>query len=424
MTPQRKRTLSCGLLALLLTLCLLAGCGGETQPPEEEPPKETGESLPPETETPQKEEMPAEAPEPAEALPPEEEMPPSGPEPGALAQLLDTMSLREKLCQLIVAYPHSLTGHYPVTEADAALTAGLAEWPVAGLFFDGSNVKDREQVKALLAAAQEAAPLPLLLTCDEEGGRVSRLSGVGVVKLGAMFGYRDEGSETAWENARSIAEGMAELGFNLDLAPVADVWSNSANRVIGDRAYSDDFAAAAELVAAAVEGFHAGGVACTLKHFPGHGDTEGDTHTGAVSVQKDLEQLRTGELLPFSAGIEAGADMVMLGHLTVTALDEVPAPLSHAVVTKLLRQELGFDGVVMTDALTMSALADHYPEREAVVRIVQAGADLLLCPADLPAAVEALESAVQDGTLTEARIDESVLRVLRLKDTLGLLTAP
>ena len=204
---------------------------------------------------------------------------------------------------------------------------------------------------------------------------------------------------------------------------MADVWSNPNNTVIRTRAYSDDFSEAAELVAAAVEGFHAGGVACALKHFPGHGNTVTDSHYGKVYVTKTLEELREGELLPFVAGIGAGADMVMLGHITVTALDEVPAPFSHAVVTELLRDELGFTGVVITDAMQMQALGD-YGSGEAAVLALQAGVDMLLCPGDTAAALAGLRDAVESGLLSEARIDESVLRILAMKEARGILGDP
>ena len=144
------------------------------------------------------------------------------------------------------------------------------------------------------------------------------------------------------------------LGFNADLAPVADVWSNPDNTVIGDRAYSDDFAQAAELIPEAVRGFHSGGVATTLKHFPGHGDALADSHDGAVYVSKPLEQLRREELLPFRAGIASGSDMVMIGHLILTEIDAAqPAPFSYRIVTELLREELGVQGVGITDGLQM-----------------------------------------------------------------------
>ena len=230
--------------------------------------------------------------------------------------------------------------------------------------------------------------------------------------------YSDEGPEKAISTAEIIAGDLRAHGLNGDLAPVADVWSNPDNPVIRTRAYSDDFDQASELVAAAVEGFHAGGVLCTLKHFPGHGDTASDSHYGAAYVTKSREELQEGELKPFRAGIEAGADMVMIGHLTVPALDEAPAPFSYAIVTELLRQELGFTGVIITDALEMGALGD-YTSGETAVLAMQAGVDLLLCPGDPAAALQALRDAVAEGAIPQARIDESVLRILRMKLSLA-----
>ena len=224
----------------------------------------------------------------------------------------------------------------------------------------------------------------------------------------------------AFENARTIAADLVSCGFNTDLAPVADVWSNPENTVIGDRAYSDDFQQAAGLVAAAVEGFHDGGVATALKHFPGHGDTSADSHEGAVYVERTLEELRQAELVPFQAGIDAGTDLVMVGHLIVSDIDDQPAPFSYAIVTELLRQEMGFDGVVITDALQMKAMTDAYSSAEIALKAVKAGVDLLLCPEDLESAVDALTRAVEEGEITMARLYESVLRILTLKLERGL----
>jgi beta-N-acetylhexosaminidase len=337
-------------------------------------------------------------------------------------ELLAAMTLREKVCQLFVVYPAALTGGADSTQAGEATRQGLADYPVAGLLYDKSNLISQTQIQTLLADTQRCSAIPLLLTCDEEGGRVNRLmSTIGTTWVGPMLSYQDQGTATAAANAATIAADLLSCGFNMDLAPVADVWSNSANTVIGDRAYSDDFSQAAELVAAAVEGFHAGGAACTLKHFPGHGDTTADSHYGSVTVTKTLEQLRQEELLPFQAGIDAGADAVMIGHLILPELDEQPAPFSYRIVTELLREEMGFDGVVLTDGLQMQAMTDLYSSGEIAVRAIQAGVDLLLCPQDLEEAVNALLQAVEDGTLTQARIDESVLRVLRLKQANGIL---
>ena len=159
---------------------------------------------------------------------------------------------------------------------------------------------------------------------------------------------------------------------------------------------------------------------CCVKHFPGHGDTSTDTHEGAAVVDKSLDELRAGELLPFESGIEAGVDMIMVGHITVTAVDDEPATISKAVITDLLREELGWDGVVITDSLDMGALAS-YDNGEVCVKFLEAGGDILLGVPDIEAALTALETAVTDGRLTEQRIDESVQRVLELKIAHGII---
>lgn len=377
--------------------------GEETEPTSEPTPEPTSES----------------APEPTPELTPE-------PTPeSTLSQaelLLENMSTREKVYQLFMVFPSAVTGVSPVTKAGELTRQGLESYPVGGFLYDKTNMVSREQVTEMLTTVQTCSRIPLLLTCDEEGGRVNRLmSTVGTTYIDSMMSYRDQGPVKAAENAEIIAEDMVSCGFNADLAPVADVWSNPQNTVIGDRAYSDDFTQAASLVAAAVDGFHAGGVACTLKHFPGHGDTAADSHTGAAYVTKTLDELRSGELLPFQAGIDAGADMVMIGHLTVTDVEEVPALFSYQIVTRLLREEMGFDGVVITDSLQMKAVTEFYGSGQAAVLAVQAGVDVLLCPADLEEAADALLEAVETGVISEERLNESVLRILKLKEERGIL---
>ena len=337
-------------------------------------------------------------------------------------ELLAGMTLHEKVCQLFVVQPADLTGVYKVTAAGETTRQALERYPVAGLLYDASNLVTMEQTKTMLANVQTFTKIPLILTCDEEGGRVNRLMHtIGTTYIGPMLDYKDQGRQVAEDNAKTIASDLISCGFNMDLAPVADVWSNPNNTVIGDRAYSGDFQQAAELVSAAVNGFHQGGAACTLKHFPGHGDTSADSHYGSVYVYKTLDELRAAEFLPFQAGISAGADAVMMGHLIVPDIDDQPALMSHKIVTEILREELGFEGVVITDSLEMQAMTDHYGSGEIAVKAVQAGVDLLLSPQNLDQAVAALTQAVEEGTITQERLDESVLRVLRLKINRGII---
>lgn len=409
-----ENKLLCLFLCVLL-LFSLSACGGPAAPEQNDPPVQDDPpfvTVPERQPAPEPEPVPEPTPEPA---------PEPDPEPDPIAELMASMTLREKLLQLFIVTPEALTGEAAVTGGEE-LSAALAETPVAGLVLFRQNLVDREQVKKLLEDAQNASEIGLFIGVDEEGGVVNRLMGtLGTTRVNSMFYYKDMGPEKARENAQTIGTDISDCGFNLNFAPVADVWTNPDNTVIGRRAYSDDPSQASELVAAAVEGFHLAGVMCTLKHFPGHGDTRADSHTGEALVELSREEIYATQLPPFASGIAAGADMVMVGHLTVPALDGEIATVSEAVITELLRGELGFEGVVITDSLQMSAAAEKYPPGELAVRTIGAGADILLMPSDLPASLAALEDAVASGELTEERVDVSVRRILELKAKYGLI---
>ena len=342
------------------------------------------------------------------------------PTPDAAETLLAKMTLREKLCQLLVVQPQMLTGTKTVTAVDDALIEALKEYPVGGFLLAAPHMKTADQLSALTRDLSRAVP-GALLAVDEEGGRVGRLMySVGTTKLQSMYSYKDEGAKTAYKNAWILALDLKSFGFNTDFAPVADVWTVKGNIAIGDRAYSDDYDEAAELIASAVKGFHDGGALCCLKHFPGHGSTATDSHEEAAIVQKDLDTLKKEDLKPFVSGIKAGADMVMIGHITVPEIDDAPASMSRKITTDLLRKNLGFEGVIITDGLQMAA-AGSIPDGEKALRCLNAGADLLLEIADVQGTIETLEQAVKDGELKESRIDESVLRVLHMKLEYGIL---
>ena len=352
---------------------------------------------------------------------PEESEEPAEPA-GRAEEVLASMTEYEKVCQLFMVFPNQLTGVYSQTVAGESTRSGLEQYPVGGVILDQTNMASQAQVREMIANMQSYSQIPLLFTCDEEGGRVGRLmSTVGTTWVDSMLTYKDMGPETARQNALTIATDMRALGFNMDLAPVADVWSNPSNTVIGDRAYSDDFDQAASLIPSAVEGFQEGGVACTLKHFPGHGDTSADSHYGAVYVYKTLDEIRQNEFKPFIAGIDAGADCVMIGHLIVSDIEDTPALFSYTIVTELLREELGFSGVVMTDSLQMQAMTDYYSSGTIAVKALQAGCDLLLCPGSLSEAISAVQNALETGEISRERLDESVLRILKMKERYGVL---
>ena len=348
------------------------------------------------------------------------------PDPPAQTDSVDAyianMTLHEKVCQMIIATPASLTGERKPKSAGVLLQSALTVYPVGGLIFDGGNISSGDQLKKFLTDAQGYSQIPLFLTLDEEGGRVTRLQNtVGTTQIGPMYDYHELGTGVAYTNAMVIAADIKSYGFNMDLAPVADVWSNPENTVIGDRAYSTDYIEASELVSAAVQGFHSQGIPCCLKHFPGHGDSSEDSHYGAVYIYKPLADIKAEECLPFASGINAGADCVMMGHLIISELGDDPALFSKTLIRDILRGELGFKGIVMTDSLQMKAMTDYYGVSDIAVRSVDAGCDILLMPSDVPFTVKAIEDAVSAGVITESRIDESVRRIISLKVKYGIM---
>lgn len=293
----------------------------------------------------------------------------------------------------------------------------LDKKPVGGIVFLSDNMPSVEELRAMMAAINEADP-GLFLGLDEEGGQVARLAyALGVTTdFKPMYEYQRGGRIVAYQNARTIGTDIRSFGFNMDFAPVADVWNNKYNTVIGYRSYATDPVKAAELVAAAVEGFHSADVISVLKHFPGHGNTFEDSHYKTAYTKKSIEEMRKCEFLPFISGIEAGCQVVMLGHIIATDIDpENPATLSSIVIQDVLRGELGFEGLVITDAFTMAGLGEM-TEAEAAVKAVEAGCDMILAPGDPESAVKAIVENV-----SEERIEESYQRILDLKRCWGLI---
>lgn len=346
----------------------------------------------------------------------------------AVEAKLTTMTLREKVGQLFWVRPETLD--FSLNPEKKTLTQtmrqNLEQYPVGGIAVFKKNIQDENQLSSLIADFQSASKIPMIVAVDEEGGAVARLANHEAFSLPKYTSARDIGKtgdpEQARQMGRTIGGYLRFYGFNLDFAPVADVDSNPANPVIGRRAYSTDAQQTAHMVAAAVEGFHEAGMLCTVKHFPGHGDTGQDSHYGTATSYKTWEEMKAMEMLPFEAGIAAGADVVMTAHITTpnATTDGLPASLSYTMITERLRGELGFQGVIVTDSLGMYAIKNHFTPAESAVAALRAGVDVLLMPSDLRAAFDGVVQAVEDGTLSEERLNESVRRILTLKQKAGL----
>lgn len=341
-------------------------------------------------------------------------------------EMLEGMTLGEKAAQLFVVLPEDLVdGVSCVVQAGDATRKGLETYPVGGIIYMEQNLQSEEQVKEMLRNVQqfsrERTGLPLLTCVDEEGGTVARVAGSGnfdVTNVGNMSEIGASGdTERARQAGETIGTYLSELGFNLDFAPDADVWSNPANEIVRYRSFGTDPKRVSEMSMAVLDGLMSKGVTGVIKHFPGHGATEGDTHEGYAYTNKTWGELEICELIPFQTGIEQEVPMIMVGHISLPNVtgDETPASLSHEIVTKRLREQMGYDGVVVTDAMNMGAVAENYEPAEAAVKSLQAGVDLILMPEDFHAAYQGVMDAVEDGTLSKKRIDQSLRRILRLK---------
>lgn len=366
------------------------------------------------------------------------------------AEKVRTMTLEQKLGQMLMPAFQMWTDRYGagyVTKLPDGLADAIRELGFGGVALFSENAAGTAAGAALtadmqLAALSSEAGIPLLIAADQEGGYVARL-GTGTTLCGNMALGAAGDAETARQAARILGSELNALGIGMDFAPVMDVNSNPSNPIIGVRSFSDDPALAAKLGSAFVEGLHDTGTASALKHFPGHGDTNVDSHTGLPCINKSLDELRRSELVPFRAGIEAGTDLIMTAHIQfpqietetyISKLDgkpvTLPATLSKTVITGLLREEMGYDGVVSTDAMTMDAIAKHFDRLDAAKLAINAGVDILLMSVtiDAPSAVadcrnyiSGIADMVRSGEIAESRIDEAVTRILTLKYRRGIM---
>lgn len=344
----------------------------------------------------------------------------------AVDERIGAMTLEQKVAQLFIVTPEALVeGVSQVTQAGDMTREGVTAHPVGGIVYFAQNLLDPEQTTTMLANVKQfyadAGNVAPFIAVDEEGGTVVRVAdneAFGAQDVGDASALGSAGdTEAAKRAAEQIADYLMPLGFNLDFAPVADVVDPLRSDTMGLRSFSSDAAVAADMVRAEVEGFRDKKMLCCAKHFPGIGAAAGDSHEGAITIEATNEELETVDLVPFRAAIEAGVPMIMVGHVSLPNIvgDSTPAPLSSAVVQGMLRDSLGYTGIIVTDSLSMGAITDYYAPAEAAVAALKAGCDIPLMPERLDEAYQGVLSAVQAGELTEERIDESLIRILAAK---------
>lgn len=340
-------------------------------------------------------------------------------------EILESMTLEEKVCQLFMITPEALTGVGTVVQAGTSTKNAIDQYPVGGLIYFSQNLQDPGQTRTMLANTQQYAKertgFPIFLSVDEEGGQVARVGSnpaFGVEKIGNMSDVGSRGdTQEAYEVGSTIGAYLSDLGFNMDAAPDTDVLTNPNNQVVKYRSFSSDPQLVTEMAASELRGLNEQGIIGMYKHFPGHGGTTDDSHEGYAYVDDTLEELKSGAFVPFQDGIDNGIQVIMGSHISCPNVtgDNTPATLSKMMITDILRNDMGFDGMVITDAMNMGAITAQYSSSEAAVAALNAGVDMLLMPEDFQSAYQGVLGAVKDGTVSEERIDESVRRILELK---------
>ena len=324
---------------------------------------------------------------------------------------LATMTLEEKVGQLFWA---RVPSNHQIEDLQSYHLSGYI---LFGRDFEGQSIED---IKALTKSYQAAAKIPLLIGSDEEGGTVTRISSILETPFQSpMALYRQGGMEAVLSDTKEKAELLKSVGINAGLFPVADLARNQS-AFIYDRTIGQDASTTASYVQQVVEELKQSKVGSTLKHFPGYGDN-GDSHTAIIQDKRSLDELRQADFLPFQAGIDAGADSVLVSHNILSKIDTVPSSISPKI-TELLRKELHFKGVIMTDDFDMAGIADFVSQEEAAFQVIVAGNDLIL-GSSYQTQIPYLLKKISSGELTEERIDESVRRILTWKYDLGLLGA-
>ncbi len=358
-----------------------------------------------------------------------------GPRYDLIDKAIEQMTMEEMVGQMLMPDFRNWNGKN-VTEMNDEIAKLVKDYHLGGVILFRENTVTADQTTKLVSAYQEAAEkYGLLISIDQEGGIVTRLQ-TGTDMPGNMALGATRSEELAEKVGRTIGEELNALGINMNFGPVLDVNNNPDNPVIGVRSFGENPELVGKLGNAYIKGLHESGTAATAKHFPGHGDTAVDSHIGLSEVPHDLDRLKKVELYPFQQAMDAGIDAIMTAHVTFPKIDDtkaiskkdgteiaVPATLSHKVLTGLMREDMGFKGVIVTDAMNMGAISEHFGPVDAAIRAVKAGADILLMPVGIEAVANGLYDAVNSGDISEDRLEQSVERVLTLKLNRSIIKA-
>ncbi|MBP3204680.1 MAG: beta-N-acetylhexosaminidase [Lachnospiraceae bacterium] len=331
---------------------------------------------------------------------------------------IEVMPLEDKVAGLFIVTPESITGVSTAVKAGDGTRQALTKYSVGGIIYNTKNIQNETQFKEMIDTTKLYSNYPLFIAIEDEGGSVSPLAEKQLVDK--QTGAEELGQTNDASQVQAVGEAiggyLSEYGFNLDLAPVADL-NSVANSIMAKRSYGSSADVVSPLVAAMTEGLKSRNISTCLKHFPGMGSTTQNPDTGLASSDRSAEDFRANEFAVFQAGINAGTDMVMVSHMAAPSLsgDNTPSSMSSVIVTDILRNELGFDGVIITDAMNLKAISDYYGADEAAVMALKAGCDMILMPEDFEKAYNGVLDAVQNGVISEERINDALRRVYRVK---------
>lgn len=348
------------------------------------------------------------------------EVPKADPLEEALKAQIAEMNIEDKVAGLFFVTPESITGVGTAVQAGNGTREALEEFPVGGIIYFKKNIQNEEQIKEMIANTQTYSTKRIFIGVNEEGGSVSSVSAkldVQDVDTAGTLG-KNETTDATYEAGKTIGTYLKELGFNVNFAPVADVITDSDNKLLGDRSFGSDATKVASHVAAMVKGIEETGVSACVKGFPGIGSANKDPEDGLSITERTLEEMRTAEFEGFKAAIAEGADFIMVSNVAAPNLiggEYLPSCLSKGVVKDILREELGYEGIVITSPLNEVAVTDYYTSGDAAIMAIAAGADMILMPSNFEEAYYALLAAVLEGTISEERIDESLLRIYKVK---------
>jgi beta-N-acetylhexosaminidase len=351
----------------------------------------------------------------------------------AAAGYMKNMTVEEKAGQLFIVNLELLDqkngNYYEWRRFTKRMKKSLDKYHIGGVILFSRNIAGRKQTEKLVTRLQENSSIPLFISVDEEGGDVARIAnnkkmGTTVFQTMEEIG-RTKDASYVYNMGETIGSEISSLGFNVDFAPVADVKTSELNLEIGTRSFGGEPDKVAEFTSAFVKGIQKQNVSATLKHFPGQGSSSGDTHIESVNIDSSIASLRKNDFVPFEAGIAAGADFVMVSHISVSKVTETaqPASMSNLVMDTILRDELGFQGVIITDAMDMASITDNYTSAEAAYGAVSGGADIVLMPLDLEMAYNEIINRINNGSISKERLDASVLRILTVKFMRGIMPA-